>query len=165
PRAVDGADAASRGCGPGAPRRPPGAAGRHRAGPVPQPAGPAGDQAGGTPGAGRVVARRGQSGSDRRFPGVRAGADRGAGRLSLLAPAPAAVAQAYSRRVPADPGNLRRNDPVFQLHRGGKLAVQSTVALSSRADLALAYTPGLARICEATAAERPLAHDLAEPAH
>ncbi len=45
-------------------------------------------------------------------------------------------------------------DPVFELHRGGKMAVASTVPLSSREDLSLAYTPGVARVCEAIA-ERP----------
>ncbi|MGC5054057.1 NAD(P)-dependent malic enzyme [Micromonospora sp. DT48] len=50
-------------------------------------------------------------------------------------------------------------DPVFQLHRGGKMAVVSTVPLTSREDLSLAYTPGVARVCEAIAAEPDLAHD------
>ncbi|MFC5942536.1 NADP-dependent malic enzyme [Micromonospora harpali] len=48
-------------------------------------------------------------------------------------------------------------DPVFQLHVGGKLAVASTVPLSSREDLSLAYTPGVARVCEAIAADPALA--------
>ncbi|MBX7265390.1 NADP-dependent malic enzyme [Micromonospora sp. Llam7] len=50
-------------------------------------------------------------------------------------------------------------DPVFQLHRGGKMAVVSTVPLASRDDLSLAYTPGVARVCEAIAADPTLAHD------
>ncbi|MCZ7418890.1 MULTISPECIES: NADP-dependent malic enzyme [unclassified Micromonospora] len=50
-------------------------------------------------------------------------------------------------------------DPVFQLHRGGKMAVVSTVPLTSRDDLSLAYTPGVARVCEAIAADPTLAHD------
>jgi malate dehydrogenase (oxaloacetate-decarboxylating) len=49
---------------------------------------------------------------------------------------------------------MSEQDPVFELHRGGKLAVVSTVALASREDLAMAYTPGVARVCEAIA-ERP----------
>ncbi|HEX5742112.1 MAG TPA: malic enzyme-like NAD(P)-binding protein, partial [Pilimelia sp.] len=48
-------------------------------------------------------------------------------------------------------------DPVFDLHRGGKLAVASTVPLTSREDLARAYTPGVARVCEAIAADAALA--------
>ncbi len=50
-------------------------------------------------------------------------------------------------------------DPVFQLHRGGKMAVVSTVPLTSRDDLSLAYTPGVARVCEAIAADPDLAHE------
>jgi malate dehydrogenase (oxaloacetate-decarboxylating) len=45
---------------------------------------------------------------------------------------------------------------VFALHRGGKLAVHSTVPLATRDDLSLAYTPGVARVCEAIAAEPAL---------
>ncbi|OLE28959.1 MAG: NAD-dependent malic enzyme [Actinobacteria bacterium 13_1_20CM_3_71_11] len=48
-------------------------------------------------------------------------------------------------------------DPVFDLHRGGKMAITSTVPLATREDLALAYTPGVARICEAIAADESLA--------
>ena len=47
-------------------------------------------------------------------------------------------------------------DPVFDLHVGGKMAVQSTVALGDRDDLSLAYTPGVARVCEAIAADPSL---------
>jgi malate dehydrogenase (oxaloacetate-decarboxylating) len=50
-------------------------------------------------------------------------------------------------------------DPVFDLHRGGKMAVASTVPLTSRDDLSLAYTPGVARVCTAIAAEPELALD------
>jgi malate dehydrogenase (oxaloacetate-decarboxylating) len=48
-------------------------------------------------------------------------------------------------------------DPVFDLHRGGKMAVASTVPLTSREDLSLAYTPGVARVCEAIAENPDLA--------
>ncbi|GAA5150839.1 NADP-dependent malic enzyme [Nocardioides marinquilinus] len=47
-------------------------------------------------------------------------------------------------------------DPVFDLHLGGKMAVASTVALDGRDDLSLAYTPGVARVCEAIAADPSL---------
>jgi malate dehydrogenase (oxaloacetate-decarboxylating) len=50
-------------------------------------------------------------------------------------------------------------DPVFDLHRHGKMAVASTVPLSSRDDLSLAYTPGVARVCEAIADDPTLAAD------
>ncbi len=47
--------------------------------------------------------------------------------------------------------------PVFDLHRGGKMAVASTVPLTSREDLSLAYTPGVAEVCRAIAADESLA--------
>jgi malate dehydrogenase (oxaloacetate-decarboxylating) len=50
------------------------------------------------------------------------------------------------------------DDPVFTMHVGGKLAVRSTVPLETREDLSLAYTPGVARVCEAIAADESLAH-------
>jgi len=50
-------------------------------------------------------------------------------------------------------------DPVFDLHRHGKMAVAATVPLASRDDLSLAYTPGVARVCEAIAADPGLAAD------
>ena len=46
---------------------------------------------------------------------------------------------------------------IFQAHRGGKLETRSTVALASREDLSIAYTPGVARVCEAIAADPSLA--------
>ncbi|MQA94521.1 MAG: NAD-dependent malic enzyme [Streptosporangiales bacterium] len=42
-------------------------------------------------------------------------------------------------------------DPAFVLHRGGKLEVRSTVQVRDAADLSLAYTPGVARVCTAIA--------------
>jgi malate dehydrogenase (oxaloacetate-decarboxylating) len=51
------------------------------------------------------------------------------------------------------------HDPVFILHRGGKLVVNSTVPLSTRDDLSLAYTPGVARVCEAIAANEGLVRE------
>ncbi|MGC4853892.1 NAD(P)-dependent malic enzyme [Micromonospora sp. DT4] len=56
-------------------------------------------------------------------------------------------------------------DPVFQLHVGGKMAVASTVPLTSREDLSLAYTPGVARVCEAIAADPDLADDYTWASH
>ena len=46
------------------------------------------------------------------------------------------------------------------LHRGGKMAIVSTVALADRDDLSLAYTPGVARVCSAIEADPSLVHDL-----
>jgi len=50
-------------------------------------------------------------------------------------------------------------DPVFDLHRGGKMEIASTVALDGPDDLSMAYTPGVARVCQAIAADPVLADD------
>lgn len=42
-------------------------------------------------------------------------------------------------------------DRTFNLHRGGKLSVNSKISLKSQSDLAMAYTPGVGRICTAIA--------------
>jgi malate dehydrogenase (oxaloacetate-decarboxylating) len=47
-------------------------------------------------------------------------------------------------------------DPVFDLHVGGKMEIRSTVGLTDRGGLSLAYTPGVARVCEAIAADPTL---------
>jgi malate dehydrogenase (oxaloacetate-decarboxylating) len=57
----------------------------------------------------------------------------------------------------ADPLSDPLSDPVFALHEGGKLAVASTAPLRDAADLSLAYTPGVARVCTAIAADPALA--------
>ena len=44
------------------------------------------------------------------------------------------------------------SDRTFLTHLGGKLEVQSKVALRTRDDLSRAYTPGVARVCQAIAA-------------
>ena len=50
-------------------------------------------------------------------------------------------------------------DPVFALHRGGKLEVRATVPMRGADDLSLAYTPGVARVCTAIAEQPELVHD------
>src|SRR5690242_5765854 len=47
-------------------------------------------------------------------------------------------------------------EPVFALHAGGKLEVVARTPLRSRADLSLAYTPGVAEVCLAIAANPEL---------
>ncbi len=56
------------------------------------------------------------------------------------------------------PNVPRAGDPVFDLHVGGKMEIRSTVPLAGRDDLSMAYTPGVARVCEAIA-EDPALHD------
>jgi malate dehydrogenase (oxaloacetate-decarboxylating) len=41
------------------------------------------------------------------------------------------------------------SDDTFLMHLGGKLAIASKVQLRTRSDLSMAYTPGVARVCEA----------------
>jgi malate dehydrogenase (oxaloacetate-decarboxylating) len=48
------------------------------------------------------------------------------------------------------------DDPAFAVHEGGKLLVQPTRRIESIADLALTYTPGVARVSSAIAAEPAL---------
>ncbi|HET7351722.1 MAG TPA: NADP-dependent malic enzyme [Marmoricola sp.] len=55
--------------------------------------------------------------------------------------------------------NPRSQDPVFALHAGGKMEIASRVALSGPEELSLAYTPGVARVCEAIAEDAALADD------
>lgn len=45
-------------------------------------------------------------------------------------------------------------DRVFHLHQGGKIHIQSKVPLDSRETLSMAYTPGVARVCEAIAEDK-----------
>jgi malate dehydrogenase (oxaloacetate-decarboxylating) len=49
------------------------------------------------------------------------------------------------------------HDPAFAVHEGGKLSITATRAIESIADLALTYTPGVARVSSAIAAEPELA--------
>jgi malate dehydrogenase (oxaloacetate-decarboxylating) len=63
--------------------------------------------------------------------------------------------------VPGPPARPRPDhpyagDPVFDLHVGGKMDIRSTVPLVGADDLSLAYTPGVARVCEAIAADPSL---------
>ncbi len=55
--------------------------------------------------------------------------------------------------------NPHANDPVFALHVGGKMEIASRVALNGPDELSMAYTPGVARVCEAIAADPDLMDD------
>ena len=56
----------------------------------------------------------------------------------------------------ADSSHPYAGDPVFDLHHRGKLETVSTVAVDGPDALALAYTPGVALVCEAIAADPTL---------
>ena len=43
------------------------------------------------------------------------------------------------------------SDRTFALHQGGKIKIESKLPLKSQSDLAMAYTPGVGRICKAIA--------------
>ncbi len=47
-------------------------------------------------------------------------------------------------------------DPVYDLHVDGKMEVRSTVPLTGKDELSMAYTPGVARVCESIAADPTL---------
>src|SRR3954471_8634698 len=63
-------------------------------------------------------------------------------------------ADEITRALEALPGvRVRKvSDRTFLMHLGGKLEVQSKVSLRNRDDLSRAYPPGVARICQAIAA-------------
>ncbi|HEY9704712.1 MAG TPA: ACT domain-containing protein, partial [Allocoleopsis sp.] len=42
-------------------------------------------------------------------------------------------------------------DRTFDIHRGGKITVNAKIPLTNQGDLAMAYTPGVGRICKAIA--------------
>lgn len=51
-------------------------------------------------------------------------------------------------------------DRTFNLHRGGKISIGSKIAIKSLADLAMAYTPGVGRICNAISQDPEQVHNL-----
>jgi malate dehydrogenase (oxaloacetate-decarboxylating) len=54
------------------------------------------------------------------------------------------------------PSHPRAGEPVFDLHHQGKMETIATVGLTDKAGLSLAYTPGVAEVCEAIAADPAL---------
>jgi malate dehydrogenase (oxaloacetate-decarboxylating) len=52
------------------------------------------------------------------------------------------------------------SDRTFLLHLGGKISIQNKIPLKSRDQLSMAYTPGVARICNAIAADKAKAYSL-----
>ena len=55
------------------------------------------------------------------------------------------------------PPSFDPESPVFRAHEGGKLGVHATQPLRDRADLSLLYTPGVADVSLAVAADPALA--------
>src|SRR5215211_6875794 len=50
-------------------------------------------------------------------------------------------------------------DRTLQMHRGGKIEQQNKYPLKTRDDLSMAYTPGVARVCQEIAADRSKAFE------
>lgn len=55
---------------------------------------------------------------------------------------------------------LHVEDRTFQLHEGGKIAIVSKIPVRNQTDLAMAYTPGVGRVCKAIAAAPEKVYDL-----
>ncbi|MEB3309591.1 MAG: malic enzyme-like NAD(P)-binding protein [Snowella sp.] len=52
------------------------------------------------------------------------------------------------------------SDRTFDLHKKGKISIQSRIPLTSQSDLAMAYTPGVGRICRAIAEDPAQVYNL-----
>ena len=61
---------------------------------------------------------------------------------------------------PAEPIAVLSDEEIFASHQGGKLSISSTVPLASKRDLSIAYTPGVAQVSRAIAANPELAKTL-----
>ena len=54
---------------------------------------------------------------------------------------------------------IETTDRTFELHRGGKIYTGLKTSLATRDELSMAYTPGVARVCEEIAADREKAFE------
>ncbi len=52
------------------------------------------------------------------------------------------------------------SDRTFLMHLGGKISIENKIPLNTRADLSMAYTPGVARVCEEIAKNKETAYKL-----
>ena len=73
-------------------------------------------------------------------------------------PSPATATATGAVPMPVSP-RTSDDDPVFALHRGGKIGVELTSPLENAYDLSLAYTPGVAKVCLAIEETPALAED------
>ena len=55
---------------------------------------------------------------------------------------------------------ISHDDRTFAIHQGGKISVESKLPLQSQSDLAMAYTPGVGRICRAIAEDPEQVYNL-----
>ena len=63
-------------------------------------------------------------------------------------------------KSPAETVAVLSDEEIFASHQGGKLSISSTVPLASKRDLSIAYTPGVAQVSRAIAANPELAKTL-----
>jgi len=54
---------------------------------------------------------------------------------------------------------IESTDDTFQIHKGGKLSVNSNIDVRNQDALARAYTPGVARVCSAISEKKELAYE------
>jgi malate dehydrogenase (oxaloacetate-decarboxylating) len=54
---------------------------------------------------------------------------------------------------------LEYTDRTLQMHRGGKISIENKYPLKTRDDLSMAYTPGVARVCQEIFADRQSAFE------
>ncbi len=55
---------------------------------------------------------------------------------------------------------IKVSDRTFDLHQGGKITVESRIPLTVQSDLAMAYTPGVGRVCKEIAENPARVYDL-----
>ncbi len=55
---------------------------------------------------------------------------------------------------------LNVSDRTFLIHLGGKIVIENRVPLQTRDDLSMAYTPGVARVCEEIARDKSKVYNL-----
>jgi malate dehydrogenase (oxaloacetate-decarboxylating) len=55
---------------------------------------------------------------------------------------------------------LNVTDRTYMIHQGGKIEIKNKVPVSTREDLSMAYTPGVARVCMTIHEDRKKAYDL-----
>jgi malate dehydrogenase (oxaloacetate-decarboxylating) len=55
---------------------------------------------------------------------------------------------------------INASDKTFLIHLGGKIEMSSKIPLKTRADLSMAYTPGVARVCQAIYRDPEKVHTL-----
>ncbi|MGZ3591703.1 MAG: ACT domain-containing protein, partial [Thermodesulfobacteriota bacterium] len=55
---------------------------------------------------------------------------------------------------------LNVTDRTYMIHQGGKIEIRNKIALTTREDLSMAYTPGVARVCMTIHEDRKKVYDL-----